>query len=284
MAMGDSDATDATYRFGSGISEDEIARLELMGKVEAPATRMIFAEAGLRPGMRVLDLGCGAGDSAFVAAGLVRRDGSVVGVDHSPDALARARLRAAQRGLAQVQFIEGDIHDPAPGGPYDAIVEKLALWPVQDPAEVLRRQATVLRPGGLVVTIEVADLSTSRWLPETALGTQWHSWSVEAFARAGLGIGTLGPRLWAVVEEAGLRPLGMIGIQPHIGPGDEDGLAYLVQTLRVQAPLLVGTGVATAEEMGVEMLEQRVRDEWERTRVVIASVTLLSVWATTSPE
>jgi len=53
-------------------------------------------------------------------------DGSVVGVDQSPQAVARARLRAGHHGLAQVRFIEGDIHDPAPGGPFDAIVERLA--------------------------------------------------------------------------------------------------------------------------------------------------------------
>jgi SAM-dependent methyltransferase len=109
--------SDSSYQFGSGIGGDEVARLEVQGKALAPATRMIFAEAGIRPGMRVLDLGCGAGDAAFVAADLVGPGGSVVGVDRSPDALARARLRAGQRSLTQVQFIEGDIHDPVPGGP-----------------------------------------------------------------------------------------------------------------------------------------------------------------------
>ncbi len=97
--MGDSDSG---YQFGSGIGEDEVARLEVQGAALAPATRMIFAEAGIRPGMRVLDIGCGAGDVTFVAADLVGPDGSVVGVDRSPDALARARLRAEQRGLTQV--------------------------------------------------------------------------------------------------------------------------------------------------------------------------------------
>jgi SAM-dependent methyltransferase len=123
--MGDSDSG---YQFGTGIGEDEVARLEAQGTAVAPATRMIFAEAGIRPGMRVLDLGCGAGDVAFVAADLVGPGGSVVGVDRSPEALARARLRARARGLAQVQFVEGDIHDPAPGGPFDAIVERFVLW------------------------------------------------------------------------------------------------------------------------------------------------------------
>ena len=129
--MGDSDSG---YQFGTGIGDEELARLEAQGAALVPATRMIFAEAGIRSGMRVVDLGCGAGDVAFVAADLVGPDGFVVGVDRSPDALARARLRAEQRGLAQVQFVEGDIHDPAPGGPFDAMVERLVLTWVPDPA------------------------------------------------------------------------------------------------------------------------------------------------------
>ena len=276
--MGDSDSG---YQFGSGIGEDEAGRLEIQGRALAPATRIILAEAGIRPGMRVLDLGCGAGDVAFVAAGLVGPDGSVVGVDRSPDALARARLRAGQRGLAQVQFVQGDVNDPAPGGPFDAIVERLVLWTVPDPAALLRRQATVLRPGGLVVPIEV-DLSTIRSLPETAFGTQGKSWVVEAFAKAGMSM--LGPRLWAIVQEAGLRPLGMIGVQPHFGPGEEVGIAFLVETMRVAAPLIVGTGVATAEEIGMETLEQRLTDEGQRSQAVRATPMLLSAWATTGPE
>ena len=100
--MGDS--ADREYQLGS--DEDELARLDLQDRALAPATRALFAAAGIRPGMRVLDLGCGAGDVAFVAADLVGPDGSVVGVDRSPDALARARLQAGQRDLTQVQFTE----------------------------------------------------------------------------------------------------------------------------------------------------------------------------------
>jgi SAM-dependent methyltransferase len=274
--------SDADYRFGTGFGDDEIARLEAQGRVNVPGTRMAWAEAGIRPGMRVLDLGCGAGDSTFVAADLVGPGGSVVGLDHSADALARARLRAGQRGLAQVQFIEGDIHDPAPGGPFDAIVERLGLWQLPDPAEVLRRQATALRPGGLVVAQD-ADLSSWRSLPDTALWTQIMSWGLEALARAGLAA-NFGQRLWAIAEEAGLRPLGITGIQRYVWPGDEDGLIWVVESLRVLEPLLVGTGVATAEEVGVETFEQRLRAEWDKTRAAVTTGTMISVWATTSPE
>ncbi len=140
----------------------------------------------------------------------------------------------------------------------------------------------MLRPGGLVVPIEI-DLSTMRSLPEHPFMTQVKSWLVEAFAKGGLSM--LGPRLWAIVEEAGLRPLGMIGVQPHFGYGDEVGLAFFVENMRVAEPLIVGTGVATAEEIGMETFEQRLRDEWEGTpQLVAASPMLLSAWATTSSE
>jgi hypothetical protein len=139
----------------------------------------------------------------------------------------------------------------------------------------------VLRPGGLVVPIEI-DLATIRSLPETAFVNQVKSWLVEAFVRAGLSM--LGPRLWAVVEEAGLRPVRMVGVQPHFGPGDEVGLAFLVESMRVAEPLIVGTGVATAEEVGMETFEQRLQDEGRRTPGVAASPMLLSAWATTGPE
>ena len=263
--MGDSDSG---YRFGSGIGDDELARLEAQGAATAPATRMIFAEAGIRPGMRVLDLGCGAGDVSFVAAALVGPGGSVVGLDRSPEALARARLRAEQRGLTQVRFVAGDIADPAPGGPFDAIVERLVLMWVPDPAALLRQQATVLRPGGLVVPIEM-DLSTLGWRPETPFAAQVKSWLVEAFAKA--GIATLGPRLWSIVQEAGLRPRGMIGVQPHFGPGDPVGVATAVENLRLAVPLIVSTGVATAEQIGIETFEQRLRDEQQRSQAVAAT-------------
>jgi hypothetical protein len=68
---------------------------------------------------------------------------------------------------------------------------------------------------GLVVPIEI-DFTTARALPASPLVNQAVAWLTETFAKS--GIPAIGPRLWAIVQEAGLRPLGMIGIQPHFGP------------------------------------------------------------------
>jgi cyclopropane fatty-acyl-phospholipid synthase-like methyltransferase len=269
--------SDSGYEFGS--AEDELARLELQGRALAPATRMIFAAAGLRPGMRVLDLGCGAGDVTFAAADMVGPEGSVVGLDRSPDALARAWLRAQQQGLAQVEFVEGDVHDPAPGGPFDALVGRLLLMYVPDPAAVLRRQATVLCAGGLVVPIEL-DIPTSRALPASPLVNQAVAWLAEAFTKGGIQP-SLGAGLWAILREAGLHPLGMIGVQPHFGPNDPAAVALLAGIIRTAAPLIERTGVATAKEIGVETFAQRLTDDLQTNSAVYAHPTLLSAWGTT---
>jgi ubiquinone/menaquinone biosynthesis C-methylase UbiE len=85
-------------------------------------TERLFQAAGLAPGMRVLDVGSGAGDVAFLAAELVGPDGVVVGVDVDGAALATARARAELLGLRNVTFIEGDVGTAALDDAFDAAV------------------------------------------------------------------------------------------------------------------------------------------------------------------
>ena len=95
--------------------------------------------AGIRPGMRVLDVGCGAGDVSFLAATLVGRDGSVVGVDRSAEAIALAKRRAADVGLANVSFVTQDLQELATDARFDAIIGRLVLMYFPEPDALLRR-------------------------------------------------------------------------------------------------------------------------------------------------
>jgi hypothetical protein len=76
----------------------------------------------------------------------------------------------------------------------------------------------------------------------------------------------VGSRLRAIVQEAGLCPVGMIGSSRTFGPSDEAGIAFLVETMRLAKPLIVGTGVATAQEIGMDTFQQRPRDDNQRTQ------------------
>jgi hypothetical protein len=154
----------------------------------------------------------------------------------------------------------------------------MLLMHLPDPAEALRQQATVLRAGGLVVPVEV-DILTARSLPAVPLVSQANSWVAEGFARGGIQP-SMGARLWAVAREAGLSPAGMIGIQPHFGPDDPAAVGVLAGIIRTIAPLIERTGVATAEEIGLDTFAQRLQDELQQNSAVLAHPILLSAWAT----
>ena len=95
--------------YALGHSSRELDRLSFQATVFAPYTRQVLTEAGLTPGMRVLDVGSGSGDVSFLAAELVGSNGSVVGVDRSAAAVERARTRAIRRNIHNVVFKTGDV-------------------------------------------------------------------------------------------------------------------------------------------------------------------------------
>jgi Methylase involved in ubiquinone/menaquinone biosynthesis len=110
-----------------GHSDDELDRLRAQARLIDPISRRFLLEAGIGTGMRVLDVGSGAGDVAFVAVELVGATGEVVGVDRSTAALEVARARAGERSLANVSFLEGDPTSTALGRPFDAAIGRYVL-------------------------------------------------------------------------------------------------------------------------------------------------------------
>jgi ubiquinone/menaquinone biosynthesis C-methylase UbiE len=115
--------SDPTYALGR--SDDEHARLTAQANFLRPLTERVFRKAGIAPGMTVLDIGSGVGDVAFLVADLVGQDGKVVGVDMDGGALEKARKRAQQLKLQNVEFIQGDIRNIVLSGPFDAAVGRL---------------------------------------------------------------------------------------------------------------------------------------------------------------
>ncbi|MGW5425482.1 methyltransferase domain-containing protein, partial [Streptomyces sp. NPDC003943] len=91
-----------------GHSPTETDRLVLQARLYDPITEQALRTAGLRPGMRVLDVGCGAGDVTFLAARIVGPTGSVTGVDAAPRALDVADSETAGRVWARLLAIDPD--------------------------------------------------------------------------------------------------------------------------------------------------------------------------------
>ncbi|MFJ9850758.1 class I SAM-dependent methyltransferase [Streptomyces sp. NPDC101150] len=118
-----------------------------------PAVRAAWA-ARLRSWLpsgpaRILDLGCGTGSLALLAAEQGHR---VTGIDRSPAMIARARAKLAGR---EDGLLVGDAAEPPVGErPFDAVLVRHLLWALPDPAAALRRWAGLLVPGGRLVLVE----------------------------------------------------------------------------------------------------------------------------------
>src|SRR5689334_23358579 len=130
-----------------GRSEAEARRLQLQAGLYDRITRRFLADAGLGPGMTVLDVGSGPGDVAFAAADLVGPTGRVVGVDVNPAilGLAEARARAQQRD--NVRFVAGDCRSALLPADFDAAIGRFVLMYTGDVTETLRVIADRVKPG-----------------------------------------------------------------------------------------------------------------------------------------
>ncbi len=246
-------------RYALGSSAHEHQRLQRQADVFRPATTHLLHNAGLAPGMRVLDAGCGVGDVSLIAAELTSPGGAVVAVDRDPVVLERARARCAELGAANITFAQADLHDLPDLGAFDAVVGRLVLMYARDPVAMLRDLVRRVRPGGIVAFQEI-DLTSPVSLPEGPLYRQMFQWIVAAFGAAGADP-QMGLKLFATFRAAGL-PTPELETTRFLG-GGPDFFAYAQGTmvLRSLLPLMVARGIATADEIDIETLEERVRAE-----------------------
>jgi arsenite methyltransferase len=131
--------------YGSVLDDVPVVSLESFVGVGNPASF-----AGLAPGERVLDVGCGAGLDALVAAAAVGPDGDVVGVDITPEMIERACEAASSAPSARVTFVVADAAQCLPfgDGSFDAVESNGCLNLSPHKRELLAEVHRVLRPGG----------------------------------------------------------------------------------------------------------------------------------------
>lgn len=266
-----------TYLLGQ--TPEAIQRLLVQGQMLNPFTRRVLEDAGITRGMKVLDVGCGPGDVSLIAADLVGETGSVLGIDSSVEALHLAQSRVQEASLAQVSFLAGDILHLTLDQEYDAIVGRLILMHLPDPAAVVRHLTRHLRPGGVVVFQEY-DLSshTDAFYPPSPLWEQVWSWCTHPFQQAG-GELAMGMKLSGTLLEAGLADP-QVRYEAAVGAGpDWVGYEWWAETVRIFLPLIQKFGIATQEDISMETLAERLREETVSRGGVARGPMLVSAWA-----
>ncbi|MEU3496336.1 methyltransferase domain-containing protein [Kitasatospora cineracea] len=157
----------------------------------------------LRPGQRVLDVGCGPGTITADLAELIGPSGRVVGIEPVPEVLAEAAALAAERGLANLSYEVADVYRlPYADASFDVVHAHQVLQHLPDPVAALREMRRVTAPGG-VIAVRDSDYAAMTWYPELPELEEWLS-LYRKVARANGGEPDAGRRLLAWAHAAGL--------------------------------------------------------------------------------
>jgi 2-polyprenyl-3-methyl-5-hydroxy-6-metoxy-1,4-benzoquinol methylase len=263
--------------YALGHSEHELQRLTRQGQAFEPFTRQLFEEAGISPGMRVLDVGCGSGDVSFLAADLVGPSGEVVGVDRERKAVEWADARARSRGIRTVNFLEGDPAEMEFDRQFDAVVGRLVLMYYPDPVDTVRKLMRNVRPEGLIVFQEI-DLANACSLPVAPLFERCMTWIRQTLSSTGARI-QMGLELYPVFVAAGL-PGPSMRIDALIGGGPQCPLFEVVAELTQSLlPVMEKLNIASAAEAQVSTLAERMRDEVVALNGIVRSAGFIGAWS-----
>jgi ubiquinone/menaquinone biosynthesis C-methylase UbiE len=252
-----STASGSTYVLGH--ADVEVQRLLLQGRLYDDYTEHALRLAGLRPGMRVLDIGSGPGDVSFIAARLVGPTGTVLGVDAAPEMIELARARAAEKGLSAVQFTRATIDAIALDEPVDAIIGRLILMHLPDPAATLRHLSSFVRPGGVIAFSE-NDIAGAYSTPDLPLFGRVMAGIVRAFEAMGLSP-RFGTTLHTIFADAGLGAPRLTLGTPIGTAADTDILAYAAEVWRLVSPIAQQMGFAIDELADIDEFVPRFREE-----------------------
>jgi ubiquinone/menaquinone biosynthesis C-methylase UbiE len=272
MSMNEPTAA-STYVLGH--ADIEIQRLLLQGRLYNDHTEHALRLAGLRPGMRVLDVGCGPGDVSFVAARLVGPTGTVFGVDASGDVVEFARARAAERALSTVRFEQTTIADIAVDE-VDAVIGRLILMHLPDPVSTLRQLAGLVRPGGLIAFCEF-DIGAVRSVPDSPLSQVVVDAIVRTFQGAGIDP-AFGATLHMLLRQAGLGMPRLTLAAPVGTANDTEVWAYAVEVWRLLLPLAQQLGLVTDELADVDTLLPRMLEQAAAADAILLLPPMITTW------
>src|SRR4030095_15891788 len=247
-------------------------RLRILHNVYGPGAYELLIRAGIQPGMRVVDLGCGTGMVTRLLAELVGPTGEVIGVDFSPAQVEQARA-SLPNGLSNVRFIQASAIDTGLAREtFDLVYCRFLLIHLTEPEAALREMRELLKPNGIIVC-EDGDLTSAGSEPpseleafSTLFGALGPKWGVDY---------TLGRRLFHLVLAGNFTQPQITLNKPVFAQGENKRLLEL--SVAEAGPSFVKAGLVTNEELTETIAEMRRLNEDQKVLALLPRMS--QVWA-----
>ena len=156
-----------------GTDDTESVRLGVQHRLWAVQAAAIWERAGIEPGSRVLDVGCGPGYAAADIAQLIGPGGRLLGVDGSPEYVAQFADRMDRLGFSHAEVRKGDVHNIASiagdeAGTFDVAYIRWGLSFSKDPDRLIEQVHKCLKPGGRVAIQDYFGYASIKLAPKNA--------------------------------------------------------------------------------------------------------------------
>ncbi|WP_424630473.1 class I SAM-dependent methyltransferase [Bradyrhizobium sp. SYSU BS000235] len=264
--------------YSLGHAATELERLTVQAQALRPITERLLREAGIARGMRVLDLGCGAGDVSLLLAEFVGRDGSVVAIDRSETAVATARDRIRRAGAVNVTLHHASVRDFVDGDGFDLAVGRYVLIFQEEPAQFIADVARLVRPGGVVAFHEIDEFTGGSSVPQVPLWDRITN-VVMGVMRRIVTTPDAAQRLAGSFEEAGLGAPSLICERVVGSHQSTPMMAWMASTFREVLPRAQELGLIAAGDITVDNLETRVHAAVAEAHAQIVGPDQYCAWA-----
>ncbi len=239
-------------------------------------TKKLLTDAGVKRGMKILDVGCGVGNLSLMLEEIIGPEGSILGVDNDENALAAARKRFQEMGVSNITFLKKELNEfSLEHDGFDAIVERRVLMYLNDPKKLIARLTPLLKTGGVIVAQEHDRTMAPGSVTPMPLHDKVNKWTWDAVKHEGCNI-HLGFDLWNLLAQEGLA-VEKIRAEAVVQTPDEP---YPMEPIvRAMQSRIINAGAATKEEIDIETLEARLAEEREKTKSIYIKEMVFCAWA-----
>ena len=226
-------------------------RLKLLARIMHASTAALFDRAGLAPGLKCLEIGCGSGDMSIELARRVGPNGHVLAVDIDDTKIELARQEAAQLKVGNIEFRWLDIRASDLTAAFDVVYARFLLTHLSEPDSVVALIRRLLKPGGLII-LEDIDFSGHFVYPESAAFNRYHELYCAVVGRRG-GNPNIGPQLPLLLRQNGFEHIQVSVVQPMGLDGEVKTITPV--TLENIAEAVIQENLATREEISTLVRE-----------------------------
>ncbi|WP_156441834.1 methyltransferase domain-containing protein [Burkholderia sp. MSMB1078WGS] len=265
----------AENQYVLGYRKEEQARLQRQAQQLALESGWLFAQIPLKPGSRVLEIGCGPHGCLDILATCVGETGYVTAIECNEEAVRLARSMVRNRNLRNVEVLHGDARDTRlPKNAFDMVTLRLVLVNVPRPEEILREAMSLVRPGGWIALHEadyqsfMCDPPSASWATYMQLFQKYaEKYGIDPF------IGRKIPRLLREVSN-----IPDINVNPliHVYPPGHERRYLAYEFSENMGDRLVAESMITREEY--DSLKVSLHEHISRPDTLVVSHTFFQVW------